>query len=58
MKTIVITGSNGFIGSNLVNSLCRENKLILLLSVKSKQKKLDISITKILHLSTLKTTLN
>ena len=39
MKTIVITGSNGFIGSNLVNSLCRENKLILLLSVKSKQKK-------------------
>ena len=39
MKTIIITGSNGFIGSNLVNSLCRENKLILLLSVKSKQKK-------------------
>jgi CDP-paratose synthetase len=39
MKTIVITGSNGFIGSNLVNSLSRENKLILLLSVKSKQKK-------------------
>ena len=58
MKTIVITGSNGFIGSNLVNSLCRKNKLILLLSVKSKQKKIDISIIRILRLGTLKTTLN
>ena len=34
MKTIIITGSNGFIGSNLVNFLSKNNKLILLLRIK------------------------
>ena len=39
MKNIIITGSNGFIGSNLVNSLSKQNKLILLIRVKKKPKK-------------------
>ena len=39
MKTIIITGSNGFIGSNLVNFLSKKNKLILLLRVKKIPKK-------------------
>ena len=38
MKTIIITGSNGFIGSNLVNALCKKNKLVLLLRGKKKSK--------------------
>ena len=39
MNTIIITGSNGFIGSNLVNKLSTTHKLILLVRVKSKSKK-------------------
>ena len=39
MQTIIITGSNGFIGSNLVNFLNKKNKLILLLRVKKIPKK-------------------
>ena len=39
MNTIIITGSNGFIGSNLVNTLSKTHKLILLVRVKSKSKK-------------------
>ena len=39
MNTIIITGSNGFIGSNLVKTLSTTHKLILLVRVKSKPKK-------------------
>tara|TARA_B110001452_G_scaffold155322_2_gene129241 strand:- start:871 stop:1743 length:873 start_codon:yes stop_codon:yes gene_type:complete len=39
MKTIIITGSNGFIGSNIVNALSKKNKLILLLRIKKNSKK-------------------
>ena len=39
MKTIIITGSNGFIGSNLVNALSQKYKILLLLRFKKKGKK-------------------
>ena len=38
MRTIIITGSNGFIGSSLVSSLYKKNKLILLIRVKKNSK--------------------
>ena len=41
MKTIIITGSNGFIGSNLVNSLSKTHKLILLLRIKNNPKRVE-----------------
>ena len=46
MKTIIITGSNGFIGSNLVNSLSKTNKLILLLRIKNNSKKIKHTLNK------------
>ena len=46
MKTIIITGSNGFIGSNLVNSLSKTNKLILLLRIKNNSKKIKHILNK------------
>ena len=39
MKKIIITGSNGFIGSSLVSSLNKKYKLILLIRVKQNKKK-------------------
>ena len=39
MNTIIITGSNGFIGSNLVDKLSKTHKLILILRIKSNSKK-------------------
>ena len=41
MKTIIITGSSGFIGSNIVNALSKKNKLILLLRVKKNSKRIE-----------------
>ena len=46
MKTIIITGSNGFIGSNIVNALSEKNKLILLLRVKKNSKKIKYISTR------------
>jgi CDP-paratose synthetase len=39
MKTIIITGANGFIGSNLVNLLNKKYKLILLIRLKKNLQK-------------------
>ena len=39
MKKILITGSTGFIGSNLLKDLYPENKIFIILRNKSKNKK-------------------
>jgi len=46
MKTIIITGSNGFIGSSLVDSLSQKYRLILLLRNKSNLKKTNYIFNK------------
>ena len=46
MKTIIITGSNGFIGSNLVDALSQKYKLILLLRNKNNLKKINYVFNK------------
>ena len=46
MKTIIITGSNGFIGSSLVDALSQEYRLILLLRNKSNLKKMKYTFNK------------
>jgi CDP-paratose synthetase len=46
MKTIIITGSSGFIGSNIVNTLSKNNKLILLLKLKNNPKKIKYTLNK------------
>ena len=46
METIIITGSNGFIGSNLVDALSQKYKLILLLRNKNNLKKINYILNK------------
>ena len=46
MKTIIITGSNGFIGSNLVDALSQKYKLILLLRNKNNLKRINYTFKK------------
>ena len=46
MKTIIITGSNGFIGSNLVEALSQKYKLILLLRNKNNLKRINYTFKK------------
>ena len=58
MKTIIITGANGFIGSNLVNLLNKKYKLILLIRLKKIFKRTSAILIKIFHINILKIIIN
>ena len=46
MKTILITGASGFIGSNLTDTLSKKYKLVLLLRHKKNSKKNNLNLNK------------
>ena len=41
MKKLIVTGGNGFIGSNLVKKLCRKNYFVIIVDKKSYSSNID-----------------